>query len=173
VTRQLTDQGMGSLLLGRSMGQRLLVAQTGRQEARRIQDHHMRQGWSEGLGDRAAVERQMAGNQSEQVRSGRRDVASGFTWRGLPALQEDRRMEPEGATTREDWERGWSHIKGVFGDRDPDSLTLEDLSLCYNGDPDDPTVCRILYRLASAKRIARSRSGALSGKSPRRTAPQP
>jgi hypothetical protein len=54
------------------------------------------------------------------------------------------RKEPR---TREDWERGWKHIKDVFGDRDPKSLTLEDLSLWYSGAPDDPDVKGILQRL--------------------------
>jgi hypothetical protein len=54
------------------------------------------------------------------------------------------RKEPR---TREDWERGWKHIKDVFGDRDPKSLTLEDLSLWYSGAPDDPDVKGILHEL--------------------------
>lgn len=39
--------------------------------------------------------------------------------------------------TREDWDRGWKHIKDVFGDRKPADITLEDISLWYSGDPDD------------------------------------
>lgn len=54
------------------------------------------------------------------------------------------RKEPR---TREEWERGWHHIKSVFGDRDPSSLTLEDLSLWYNGDPSDPVAKGMLDRL--------------------------
>jgi hypothetical protein len=54
------------------------------------------------------------------------------------------RKEPR---TREDWARGWQHIKDVFGDRAPSSLTLEDLSLWYNGDPNDEAVKGILQLL--------------------------
>jgi hypothetical protein len=46
--------------------------------------------------------------------------------------------------TREDWERGWTYIKSIFGDRTPNSITLEDIDLWYHGDPDDPAIKGLL-----------------------------
>jgi hypothetical protein len=47
--------------------------------------------------------------------------------------------------TREDWDRGWNLIKPVFGAQDPKTVTLEDMSLWYAGDPDDPGVPHLLH----------------------------
>lgn len=46
--------------------------------------------------------------------------------------------------TREDWDRGWAYIRPIFGDRKPSDLTLDDFSLWYHGDPDDPEVRGLL-----------------------------
>lgn len=57
------------------------------------------------------------------------------SWRGKPVR------------TREDWERGWKLIDPIFGDRDPATLSLEDLDLWYAGDADDPNVQGLLQRV--------------------------
>jgi hypothetical protein len=46
--------------------------------------------------------------------------------------------------TREDWDRGWKHIKPVFGAYDPKTVTLEAISLWYAGDPEDDTIKGLL-----------------------------
>lgn len=72
------------------------------------------------------------------------DCSLGHAFQRYRNTGEWSRKEPR---TREDWERGWEHIKPVFGDCDPNLLTLENLSLWYSGDPTDPTVKGILDRL--------------------------
>jgi hypothetical protein len=47
--------------------------------------------------------------------------------------------------TREDWDRGWKLIKPVFGAQDPKNVSLEDMSLWYAGDPEDPEVPHLLH----------------------------
>jgi hypothetical protein len=41
------------------------------------------------------------------------------------------------ARTREDWDRAWKYIEPIFGDCDPTTITFEDLSVWYRGDPKD------------------------------------
>lgn len=47
--------------------------------------------------------------------------------------------------TREDWDRGWNLIKPVFGSQDPKTVTLEEMSLWYAGDPEDPEIPHLLH----------------------------
>ncbi len=46
--------------------------------------------------------------------------------------------------TREDWERGWKYIEPFFGDVDPHTISMDDLSLWYFGDPSDEKIKGLL-----------------------------
>jgi hypothetical protein len=62
------------------------------------------------------------------------------------------RKEPR---THEDWERGWKHIKDVFGDRDPKSL-MPELITKRRFPPPDPTTGNYDLKAIDAWQDARS-----------------
>jgi hypothetical protein len=70
----------------------------------------------------------------------------GSVGEGFQRFRDTGEWQRKAPRTREDWERGWVYIKPIFGDRAPSDLTLEDLSLWYNGDPNDPSVKGLVDR---------------------------
>ena len=62
--------------------------------------------------------------------------------------------------TREDWWRGWKRIKPIFGDCDPRTVTLEDLSRMAEGDRGNGVASRGASLLENLARAVEGRRGA-------------
>jgi hypothetical protein len=56
-------------------------------------------------------------------------------------------IEGKRPRTKEEWDRCWVHISPVFGDCAPKTITFEDLSAFYRGDPNDQQIPGILRLL--------------------------
>lgn len=72
---------------------------------------------------------------------------AGSIGEGFERFKDTGEWQSKKPRTREDWERGWKHIGPVFGDVAPKTITLEDLSLWYRGDPNDQEIKGLLDTL--------------------------
>jgi hypothetical protein len=70
--------------------------------------------------------------------------------RSLYPAQATDRVEKKPKRTKEDWERGWKYIEPIFGDVDPQTVTLETLDLWHSGNPDQ-NIAGLLQRVGDGE----------------------